>query len=150
MIYIFLIRGNVIEEITIDRDGVSELTLEVDDLRLVPASEKEYIVEMKAKATGHYTLSMFYYETDDGGMSQYVDVVISYMDNVVYEGRLSELIRGKEILCDIDLLDGSITELKFCYKMSEEVGNEAQGTTTSFNISLAIKRRVDDLWEELQ
>jgi hypothetical protein len=73
-------------------------------------------------------------------MKQFVDVQILYAEEVIYDGTLTDLLGGREILKELSLERGVLYDLTFIYSMSDEVGNEAQKTTTSFDINVAIMK----------
>ena len=140
LVYIFVIKQNVLDDVIIVRDGVNEVELVVDDLELVPGTVKKYDIVMKAKDSGNYALSIIYNETLDGGMKPFVDVQILYGEEEIYNGSLSYLISGKEVLKEMSFDRGRMYKVTFIYSMSESVGNEAQRTTTSFDINVAIMK----------
>ena len=140
MIYIFVLKDNILDDVVLVRDGVNEVELVVDDLQLTPGATKQYNVVLKSKETGNYTLDIIYVETVDGGMKQFVDVQIFYGEQIIYDGTLTDLLGGREILQELALESGVLYDLTFVYSMSDEVGNEAQKTTTSFDINVAIMK----------
>ena len=138
MIYVFVLKDSILDEVVLVRDGVNEVELVVDDLQLTPGATKQYNIVLNSKETGSYTLDMLYNETVDGGMKQFVDVQILCAEEVIYDGTLADLLGGREILHSLTLERGMVYDLTFIYSMSDEVGNEAQKTTTSFDINVAI------------
>lgn len=140
MIYVFVLRDSVLDEVVVERDGVTEIELVVDDLQLTPGAVKTYDVVLKSKDKGDYILDIFYNETVDGGMKDFVDVQIIYADEVIYDGTLTDLIGGREVMHPLTMERGMIYELTFVYSMPDTIGNEAQKTTTSFDISVAIMK----------
>ena len=117
LIYIFVLQENVLDEVVIKRDEVTEVELVVDDLQITPGAKKDYNVVLKAKDTGNYQLSILYDETVNGGMKD---------------------VDGYEIVKNISIERGVLYDLTFEYSMSDTVGNEAQKTTTSFDILISV------------
>ena len=138
LVYIFVLQKNVLDEVVIKRDEVTEVELVVDDLQITPGAKKDYNVVLKAKDTGNYQLSILYDETVNGGMKDFVDVKIYYAGELIYNGTLTELVDGYEIVKNISIERGVLYDLTFEYSMSDTVGNEAQKTTTSFDILISV------------
>ena len=128
-------------EITVKENGVTESILEVRDLKLNPTESMEYDVNLLCDASGMYHISLDYNETEDGGMKPFVDVTVKVGGEQVYEGKLEELLRdGVVIECEGELQSKEPLVLSICYLMPYDVGNEAQGTYSDFDISITIKK----------
>lgn len=128
-------------DITVKENGVTESVIPIRDLTLTPGVSKEYEVNLVCKATGSYHISLDYIEEADGGMKQFVNVEILADGEQIYEGALTELIDGEpNIVFDAELDDARPTVLTFIYEMPVDTGNEAQGTFSDFDISIAIKK----------
>lgn len=128
-------------DITVSASGVTEKTLTVRDLKLTPTQQTEFDVGLTCAASGSYNISLDYIEQRDGGMKHFIDVVVKYNGEVVYEGNLLELLDGDEIV----RFEGVLEEKEPCtitivYEMPIDVGNEAQGTSADFDIRLRIEK----------
>ena len=129
------------EKITVDADGVTESILPVRDLRLNPTESKEYSVNLVCIASGSYHIYVDYEESDDGGMKHFVEVTLKFDGETVYEGSLAELIDSdKTVQFDGELEEDEAVAVSFCYRMPDEVGNEAQGTYADFEVVLRIEK----------
>ena len=129
------------KDITVSATGVTEKTLTVRDLQLSPTQQTEFDVGLTCAASGSYHISLDYVEQRDGGMKHFIDVVVKYNGEVVYEGNLLELLDGDEIV----RFEGVLEEKEPCtitivYEMPIDVGNEAQGTSADFDIRLRIEK----------
>lgn len=130
------------ENITVDAGGVTETTLEVRDLRLIPTQKSEYSVNLVCAASGDYNVYLDYVEKKDGGMKPFVTVTVSCDGNQIYRGGLSELLDNDIIIEFEETLEAKEPRvITFIYEMPYETGNEAQGTYSDFNIKLTISKK---------
>ncbi len=130
------------ENITVSADGVTETTLEVRDLTLVPTDKKEYSVNLVCAATGTYDVSLSYDETLDGGMKNFVNVLVTYDNKLAYDGRLVDLIDNSHIIeFECELTAKTPVVVKISYEMPYEVGNEAQNTYADFDVKLKLVKK---------
>ena len=130
------------DRIVVNEDGVTESIIPVRDLMLVPTETKEYSVDFFCAASGTYEFDVSYVETEDGGMKSFVNVTLTFDDEVIYHGPLAELLdTDKVIEFDGYLNDDDPVRVLFAYEMPYEIGNEAQGTWSDFNIVFAIKKK---------
>ena len=67
---------NFEKNITVSRDGVTEEVLSVENLRLVPTQKTEYTVNLVCAASGDFHISVDYAEKTNGGMRDFVEVLI--------------------------------------------------------------------------
>ena len=127
--------------ITVTENGVTEAVLKVRDLKLHPAESKEYTVNLRCEASGSYFIYLDYNETADGGMKGFVNVTVKYNGEAVYEGSLSSLLDSEEIIEFEGVLEADDPQLLLInYEMPRDIGNEAQGTFSDFDIQLKIKK----------
>ena len=131
-------------DITVVEDGVTESILPVRDLMLNPTESKEYSVNLYCAASGSYNVYLDYEETEDGGMKHFVDVTIRANDTVVYEGKLDKLIDDPDEIvqfaAQLKAKDKDPFVISITYLMPREIGNEAQGTYSDFDIHITIKK----------
>ena len=146
MILVFLEKAHddFPKDITVVEDGVTESLLPIRDLKLNPTESKEYSVNLYCAASGSYYIYLDYEETEDGGMKHFVDVTVKANDTVVYEGKLDKLIDDPN---EIIQFEGELNAkskdpfvISITYLMPREIGNEAQGTYSDFDIHLTIKK----------
>ena len=128
------------ENITVMRDGVTEEVISVENLRLVPTQKTEYTVNLVCAASGDFHVSLDFAEKTDGGMRDFVEVLIKYGDTVAYSGGLSALLLDKVVEFDGTLYSDKPLPITINYSMPHEVGNEAQGTYEDFIICLKIEK----------
>lgn len=143
MLIIFLHNADEIYEgnIRVRENDVTETTIPVRDLVMNPGVEKEYHVDLICDATGSYFIHIDFEEKKDGGMKDFVEVTILSNDKRVYQGPLTALLDDKLIFEFIGELDESEPHvLTFKYMMPLETGNEAQGTSSNFDIHIVIKK----------
>ena len=131
---------NFEENIVISQDGVTEEVLKFENLRLVPTQKTEYTVNLVCAASGKYHISLDYAEKTNGGMRDFIKVLIKYGDNVAYSGGLNDLLLGSVVEFDGELYADDPLPITINYAMPEEVGNEAQGTFEDFIICLKIEK----------
>ncbi len=131
------------DDVTVTVNEVTTSSVPVRNLYLLPGDKKEYKVNVLCDASGHYNLYLDYEEEHNGGMKYFVNVEIwcEGIDEVVYEGSLTDLLDGEEIITlDGDLNSRDPLEIKIYYEMPLTTGNEAKGTSSDFNINLSIKK----------
>ena len=129
------------DSITVDANGVTETLIPVRDLTLTPGVKKEYDVNLICQATGSYFIHVDFQEKDDGGMKEFVDVRVEFDGEQVFDGKLTELIdEGVVIEGEGELHSEEPFEVHFYYEMPVEVGNEAQGTYSTFDVHILIKK----------
>ena len=131
--------------IMVRANGITESIIDVDGLYLRPAGISEYDINLVCAATGSYYVYLDYEEKADGGMKEFVHVVIESDGEPVYEGSLSALLaEGEdekivEYISDLDDDEPNVITIR--YSMSDLIGNEAQGTYSSFRIHLKIVKK---------
>lgn len=130
------------KEITVSADGVTESILPIRDLHLNPTETKEYSVNLFCRASGGYNVYLDFEETEDGGMKPFVDVAVKVDGEVIYEGRLLDLLseNGETVKCHTELYAKEARVFTLSYTMPRDVGNEAQGTYSDFDVHLGIKK----------
>lgn len=128
-------------DIEVNEFGVTETVIPVRDLTLTPGDIKDYEVNVFCRATGSYHVTVDFLESRDGKMKHFVNVRILAADEQIYEGTLKELIDEKPtVIFDAVLDESEPTVLTFIYEMPVEIGNEAQGTFSDFDIHVNIKK----------
>ena len=145
MLFVFLddAHDSFRDDVTVSANGVTEKILNVRDLKLLPTEKNEYSVNFYCAASGLYGMTVDYVEKKDGGMKDYVNVTVLFADEVVYTGRLSELLdEKKDVLVNFE---GQLHEVKpmtvtFIYEMPGNVGNEAQGTWADFDVCFKVTK----------
>ena len=129
-------------DITVTAGGVTEATLKVPSLKLVPGGKEEYGIGVKCEATGLYEIEISYHEKLDGGLKSFVNATVSLGDDQASAKTLAELIDGGEPLrFDWTFEEGEATPFVIRYEMPLEVGNEAKSTSASFDVKIKITKK---------
>ena len=120
---------------------MTEATLKVPSLKLVPGGEEEYEVGVKCEATGLYEVEISYHERSDGGLKAFVNAFVSLGDEQASEKALAELIGGEPLVFDWTFEEGEAMPLRIRYEMPFDVGNEAKNTSASFDVKIKITKK---------
>ena len=130
------------ERITVNANGKTEAVLEVKDLKLTPSATSEYSINLVCAASGMFDVYLDYEEEKDGGMKNFVNVLIKFDDEIAYSGTLTELLDGNKIVEFVsELKEKEPVIVNIKYEMPYTVGNEAQGTYADFKINLKIVKK---------
>lgn len=133
------------EKVVIRNEGIVEEVLEVSNLSLIPGESKEYEVELVSIHEGKFFVILDYNQTENGGLEDYVDVVIMLDGGVLFKGKLSELFNDDFVVeCKTIFVANQPQVLTITYTMDLSVGNEAKNTSSTFEIALRIKRNVGE------
>lgn len=129
------------ETVTVTEGGVTEETLTVRGLSLVPGQSQDYEIGLRCMASGSYYISFEFVEKVDGGMKEFVYLTITSGDESVYSGELAPLLdTGVRIGFDGYLDADDPLTIKITYKMPIEIGNEARNTFADFDVNLKIEK----------
>lgn len=141
IIYVGTAKSDFSENIKVSQDGVTEDILAVRDLRLAPTESKEYSVNLVCAASGTFAFDLKYVEKTDGGLKPFVNVTITVNSEIVYQGTLENLINnGLTVSFKGELHAKEPLVLTFHYEMPREIGNEAQGTFSDFDIHVKVEK----------
>lgn len=144
MLIVFLNRADEKFEgsITATENGITETLIPVRDLVLSPGISKEYDVNLICEASGVYFVHLDLQENHDGGMKEFVNVVIEFDGEKVHEGPLTELLDDGLVVETTATLEAEEPVLiTFRYSMPVTIGNEAQGTTSEFDVHVIIEKK---------
>lgn len=119
--------------ITIDDEVVETYKVEISNF--YPGLEKEYKITFISDDINKYDVSLSFNNLNEGKLKEYLDVVI-ITKNIYLENTMNSFLTGEEIS-----LGKGIEEIIIKYKMSEEIGNEAQGTNVKFNLDISITNK---------
>ena len=128
------------KEITVEENGVTESILPIRDLMLNPTESREYSVNLFCRASGGYYIFLDFEETEDGGMKPFVDVAVKVDGELLYEGKLDALLAPDAAVIEAELYADEPRVFAVTYTMPRDVGNEAQGTYSDFDLTLKIKK----------
>lgn len=132
--------------IVIRNNGKAHEILEVSDLSLLPSQSKDYEIELVSMLEGNFDLAFDFKQSNDGNLSEFVDVSIKVGEEVYFEGKLSELFAVDNVVTMTLYLDKTDPQIiVITYSMDSEVGNEAKNTYSTFVIDLTIERNVGEV-----
>lgn len=111
--------------------------------KLNPGDSVEYTIRLNAKnKSSVYVVSVNYEEIADHGLKHLVDVRLTVDGNVVFEGKLADLLKPEtsfSLECEPSEEDSVV--LHAVYYMSDAIGNEAMGTSADFGLNITSKAK---------
>ena len=119
-------------------NGVTQETLEFEELGLYPGQEKEYTLLITCEETGVYTMDFIFVEVEDHGLKTYVDVSVTMDGETLESGKLDALLSGEKFTLETETQP---VEIRIVYSMSLEIGNEAQGVSALFNLKIEANKK---------
>lgn len=126
--------------VKVSADGVTEETFTVTGLTLYPSQSKEYSIDLICDVTGDFQVDLFYSETADGGLKDYVNVTVS-SGEYLFEGGLADLYASDSgVSSQSTIWASNPTTVSIVYAMPSGVGNEAQNTYSTFDVLLRIRK----------
>ena len=141
IIFVGTAKRDFSENIKVRQDGLTEDVFTVRDLRLNPSESKEYSANLVCAASGTFAFELSYEEKTDGGLKQFINVTITADGAVVYQGSLQDLINnGLKVNFKGELQAKEPLVLTFHYEMPREIGNEAQGTYSDFDVHIKVEK----------
>ena len=126
------------EDVTLRPEGETTITQEVTELNLVPGTSQSYSVDMKCKAENKYAINVAFTETGDNSLRQFTFVEIYLNGGFVGKASLDELLKGKNFDTECKLYANTAAILEFRYDMPLEVGNEAEGASANFDVTVTV------------
>lgn len=94
--------------------------------------KKSFFIRNDSSWAVYYKL---YFENVEGKLADYIGVEILDGDKVLRSGKMSEMNKRKSIAVDDELAVGETRILTLMLKFPSNVGNEAQGTSLSFDLA---------------
>ena len=122
-------------------NGVTQETLEFEELGLYPGQEKEYTLLITCEETGVYTMDFIFVEVEDHGLKTYVDVSVTMDGETLESGKLDALLSGEKFTLETEFSKTQPVEIRIVYSMSLEIGNEAQGVSALFNLKIEANKK---------
>lgn len=115
----------------IEVSGETEKTIKAELTGFYPGDKQEYNITLIGEMSEDYVVTLtFRNDKNVGGLEDFLTVTIKTKE-VTIEKQLKEVLNGEKIE-----LGNNANEITIAYAMSEETGNEAQGTTAEFYIDL--------------
>lgn len=133
------------KNIRLHKHGVTQEQFQIDGLDLKPGENREYELKYSCVGGGLYDLT---FEGDSkhlGGMEQYIVVEVESSNRKVSLPLKNLLMDGIPIELTIDLNEKLNETVYLRFIMPAEVGNEAQGTTTSFWIQMIAQHHSEEM-----
>lgn len=123
--------NNLEENVIVYVDGDTHETFKAELTGFYPGKSQEYTITFNGELTDNYRITVdFIDDKKVCTLEDYLEVTILTSDLKI-EKTLKELLDGDEIELGV-----VATEIKFIYHMPEAMGNEAQGTTADFYLSV--------------
>ena len=126
------------KEINIVQNGETIDSMEIKSLSLHPSETVNYEIVLKTSVTGTYAVALDFNEKVDGGLKDYIVVIINDGDKNILNKGLSEVLSGDKIAFNCDIMANKPYVINVCYLMPKDVKNEAMGTTATFEIEFYI------------
>lgn len=127
-------QSNLEETTVIELNGATSKTLKAELTDFYPGSEQEYKIVLTGETAGNYVISLNFRDVkNSGSLEKYLTATIKAND-ITIQKQLKELLDGEVIE-----LGKGVEQITIVYEMSEDIGNEAQGTTADFYIDLQAK-----------
>lgn len=120
--------------IKLDSSIQTETTFDFQLENFYPGKTEKFDVLIISKKIGKLEIEISFVEKDLGDLKNFIDVKIYYASGII-EKKLSDLLNGESIM-----LNGSDDTIVFEYYMNSDVGNEAQGAQSNFNITINISK----------
>ncbi len=117
----------------INVNGETNLTLKAEINGLYPGKTEDYVVSFASDNENDYFITLNFKGSNDGKLKNFIKVEIK-TENSVINKTLLELLNGELISLGI-----GVKEITISYTMPIDVGNEAQGTSISFNVEIEAK-----------
>lgn len=114
--------------------------IKVGELTLTPGTSKISSINLKCINTGGYLIRLEFKERGKGNLKDYLNVIIKYNNEVIFEDKLNKVFDNKDIYIDNVFLRDDEVFLEVIYILPEDIGNEAQGAKAKFDIKLIIKQ----------
>ena len=118
-------------------------TVEFKDLLLVPGKEEEYILSLKSDIKEKYDAHILFNEIADGDLKKFAYVKIELNGSVIREDSLASLLESDTITLSIDPKKSPAKQIKITYYLPAEVGNEAQESTSDFELLITVSNGGD-------
>ncbi len=126
---------NLDADITVYGNRTASLSVRLDDM--VPGYEVSYTVHITAAVKSMNSLVMAFEGDGNNTLAPFIDVDLSVAGVSVGGGKLSDFLSGKRISHPLPLSPGEGADLVITYRMSADVGDEAQGASAAFQLLLA-------------
>lgn len=106
-----------------------------------PGVSRSYVIAFSCPSDGDYKLSFTFDGSEEGTLQNFLSAQISIGEEVLFDKLLKEYYAAEEAFSYTAHVDGkSSLNVRISYSMSEDVGDEAQGAVTDFELVAEIER----------
>ncbi len=142
IVYYDQMKTTVLEDGSMDvviKDNTS-VEKEFDLAGINPGEQQEFLLRLSPKKRGAYEIELGFREIENHGLKELVNVRVLMNEEAVFEGTMTELLGNEQtIRFECASAEESTTNLRVIYSMSEEIGNEAMGTSLDFRMLLTAR-----------
>ncbi len=129
------------KDVTIVLDGETLKSLDVSLTGFYPGMSKEYVIALKCEAEGEYEVSLSFEKKGTGELQNYIQTEIEVDGERVAMSELKSFFDGETAVFDCNLTKSKSVKLVIRYTMPQEVGNEAQGATSDFDLVVSASKK---------
>ena len=110
--------------------------VEFKSLAIIPGEEYGYTLKLKADITAYYDLTFKFEENEVSHLKNFLFIKIILDNEEIYNKQFKECL-NEQINLSYQLYDDKYVDFKIVYYMPKEIGNEAAGTKSSFELKLS-------------
>lgn len=132
-------RNNRYFRITSNEQVINNV-ISINDLSLEPGNSKRSKIELECISTNKYKLTLLFQEKETGMLKDYLDVEVYYNNDLIHKDNLNTMFNSDGVSIIDDFYSGSNYEIKIIYILPNDIGNEAQGAKTKFDIEILIEQ----------
>lgn len=137
IIMLFMKNSGATENIDVRIQGNSTRLESIYLNSINPGSKSEYLLNITADISGGYEVELFFDEIEDHGLKNHLLVSVIYDGVSIYDGDIVSLFnKDKRVAFQTVLKENTPTVLKVVYSVPRSVGNEAQGASLHFDITI--------------
>lgn len=114
--------------------------INVDELDIKPGNEEVINIDLSCNIRGTYKVLLNFIETSDGTLKDYLVVTIKEGSNTILKEPLKDVLGRSDIYIKDNFCKGESINFVIIYTLPEDIGNEAQGISTTFDIEIIIKQ----------
>ncbi len=126
-------------EIELSQSGVTQEKLNISLEGLYPSKSVEYSIKFGSEATNKYDVTISFNADKNIELAQYLEVNVELNGEKVSIGNLTEYLKGKTVLLNLEMNGKQAAELVLRYTMPSEVENEAQNLSADFSVEIEAK-----------
>ena len=123
----------------ITNETINNNVISIDNLDLKPGMSQTSNIKFVCKRSGHYQIDFDFIENSYGDLNKYVVLMVIKDDVVLLNDYLDNIYQNNDFLIDEYFTKDEEINLKLKFEMNEDVGNEAEGTKTDFDIKITIR-----------